>query len=102
MARRAAVAPRRPQPEYRLWLSYFGCLLTTGGVILFLVRIEQAVPSHYNVTPIVGVGIASAGNQIVTTVLLTYSVDCYLREASSVGVFIAFVRQCWGFIGPFW
>lgn len=43
-----------------------------------------------------------AGNQIVTTVLITYAVDCYREEASSVGVFITFVRQIWGFIGPFW
>jgi hypothetical protein len=50
----------------------------------------------------VGVGIASAGNQIVTTVLITYAVDCYHEEAGSIGVFISFVRQIWGFIGPFW
>lgn len=42
------------------------------------------------------------GNQIITTVLVTYAVDCYRTDAASVGVFITFVRQIWGFIGPFW
>lgn len=92
----------RPAPEYRLWLSYAGYLLSICGVIVFLVQIENAAPLHYNVSPIVGAGIAAAGNQIVTTVVITYCVDCYTEEAAGVGVFITFVRQVWGFIGPFW
>lgn len=96
------MSPRRLAPEFRLWLSYFGVLLTICGMIVFLVRIEQAPDGHWNVTPIVGAGIAAAGNQIVTTVLITYAVDCYPDEAGSIGVFITFVRQIWGFLGPFW
>jgi MFS family permease len=96
------IAPNRPAPEFRLWLSYFGILLTICGMVVFLVRIEQAPVGHWNVTPIIGAGIAAAGNQIVTTVLITYAVDCYPDEAGSIGVFITFVRQVWGFIGPFW
>jgi hypothetical protein len=96
------IAPRRPPPEFRLWLSYGGILLTIAGMVVFLVRIEQAPTGHWNVTPIIGAGIAAAGNQIVTTVLITYAVDCYPDEAGSIGVFITFVRQTWGFIGPFW
>ena len=38
----------------------------------------------------------AGGNQIVTTVMTTYAVDCYREEAASVGVFISFVRQIWG------
>ena len=34
--------------------------------------------------------------------MITYAVDCYREEAASVGVFITFVRQIWGFLGPFW
>ncbi|GIJ89485.1 hypothetical protein Asppvi_008427 [Aspergillus pseudoviridinutans] len=34
--------------------------------------------------------------------MITYSVDCHPQEAASIGVFITFVRQMWGFIGPFW
>lgn len=86
--------------EFRLWLSYPGMLLTICGVVVFLVQIGDS--PTYNVAPIVGTGIAAAGNQIVTTVMVTYAVDCYREEAASVGVFITFVRQIWGFIGPFW
>lgn len=86
--------------EFRLWLSYLGYLLTICGVVVFLIQIGDI--KSYNVTPIIGAGIAAAGNQIVTTVLITYAVDCYREEAASVGVFITFVRQTWGFIGPFW
>jgi len=88
--------------EYRLWLSYPGYLITVIGLIVFLVRIQQAPEGKWNVTPDVGAAIAGAGNQIITTVLITYAVDCYREEAASVGVFITFVRQTWGFIGPFW
>ncbi|KAI9151260.1 putative MFS multidrug transporter [Paramyrothecium foliicola] len=90
-----------PQPEYRLWLSYPGFLLTICGVVVFLVQIEHA-SDKWNVTPIIGASIAAAGNQIVTTVMVTYAVDCYPQDAAAVGVFIIFIRQCWGFIGPFW
>ncbi|KAF9737648.1 hypothetical protein PMIN02_001271 [Paraphaeosphaeria minitans] len=92
----------RPAPEFRLWLTYLGYALVICGIVVFLVRIEQAAPLKWNVTPLVGVAIAAAGNQIVTTVLITYAVDCYHEEAGSIGVFISFVRQIWGFIGPFW
>jgi hypothetical protein len=99
MNRRQRKADATPRAEFRLWLSYPGYLLTICGVVVFLVRIEQAPPLKWNVTPIVGAAIAAAGNQIVTTILVTYAVDCYREEAASVGVFITLVRQTWGFIG---
>lgn len=92
---------RAHTPEYRLWLSYAGYLLAICGVVVFLVQIERA-GEGWNITPIVGAAIAAVGNQLVTTVLITYAVDCYREEAAGVGVFITFVRQTWGFIGPFW
>ncbi|KAI6865882.1 MFS general substrate transporter, partial [Hortaea werneckii] len=93
---------RAPEPEFRLWLSYLGVVCTIVGIIVFLVQLERAPELHWNVTPLVGAAIAAAGNQIVTTVMVTYAVDCYREEAASVGVLITFVRQIWGFIGPFW
>lgn len=99
--RRRKLNGRSPQPEYRLWLSYFGFALCIIGIVVFLVQLYNAGHT-WNVTPLIGVGIAAAGNQVVTTVLVTYSVDCYRQDAASVGVFITFVRQIWGFIGPFW
>ena len=99
---RRAKKGTRPQHEYRLWLSYPGYIITIVGLVVFLVRIQEAPQGKWNVTPDVGAAIAGAGNQIITTVLITYAVDCYREEAASVGVFITFVRQTWGFIGPFW
>ncbi|KAL1984502.1 hypothetical protein VTN96DRAFT_9101 [Rasamsonia emersonii] len=102
MNSRARRTHQRPAPEYRLWLSYIGFALTIVGVIVFLVQIQNSPAGHWNITPIVGVAIAAFGNQVVTTVLITYAVDCNHEESASVGVFITFVRQIWGFIGPFW
>lgn len=90
------------EPEYRLWLSYAGFVLTIVGVVVFLVRTQQAAEGRWNITPVIGIAIAGVGNQIVTTVLITYAVDCHQEESASIGVFITFVRQVWGFIGPFW
>ena len=102
MARRQTKTNSRTEPEYRLWLSYSGFILAIVGLVVFLVQTAHAPEHHWNITPVVGIAIASAGNQIVTTILITYSVDCYPQDAASVGVFITFVRQIWSFIGPFW
>ncbi|KAL1888584.1 hypothetical protein Sste5346_009453 [Sporothrix stenoceras] len=101
-ARRTSSGGHFPEPEYRLWLSYIGHGLTICGVVVFLVQVENATPGHWNVTPVVGAAISSAGNQVVTTVMITYAVDCYRPESASIGVFINFVRQTWCFTGPFW
>ena len=90
-----------PKPEFRLWLSYAGHVLTICGLVVFLVQTDRA-SDEWNVTPVVGAAIAAAGNQIVTTVMITYAVDCHPQDAAAIGVFIAVVRQLWGFIGPFW
>lgn len=91
-----------PRPEFRLWLSYLGFLLAILGTVLFLALTARAPKDHWNVGPVVGSGIAAAGNQIVTTVLITYAVDCHTSQASSVGAVINLVRQILGFVGPFW
>lgn len=56
----------------------------------------------WNVTPMVGAAIASFGNQIITTTLITYAVDCCPLRSSEVGLFVNLLRQIWGFIGPFY
>lgn len=102
MNRKARKTGVMPRPEYRLWLSYAGYILTVVGVVVFLVQTNDAGEGKWNISPVIGIAIAGAGNQIVTTVLITYAVDCHPEESASVGVFITFVRQVWGFIGPFW
>ena len=90
---------RNRGPEYRLWLSYPGFLMAIVGLVVFCVQTENV--KSYNVTPIVGIAIAAFGNQILTTVAVTYAVDCHHEHAASIGVFINFIRSTWGFIGNF-
>ena len=86
--------------EFRLWIGYIGYILTICGIAVFLVQLDRA--KTWGITPLIGVAVAAGGNQVVTTVLTTYAVDCYFEDAAAIGVFISFVRQVWGFIGPFW
>jgi hypothetical protein len=90
------------RPEFRLWLSYFGYLLAIVGLIVFGVRTAQAKENEWNVTPIVGIALAAVGNQVVTTIVMTYMVDTHHSQSSSVGVFVNVLRSTWGFICPFW
>ncbi|KAM3080526.1 hypothetical protein ACMFMG_005472 [Clarireedia jacksonii] len=102
MNRRARKTKIQPAPEYRLWLSYAGFILTIVGLVVFLVKTQEAPEHHWNITPLIGIAIIGIGNQLVTTVLITYAVDSHVEESASIGVFINFVRSEWGFIGPFW
>lgn len=101
MARCAQRIARRPAPEFCLWLSYIGFLLTIAGMVVFLICTEHAKAGVWTVAPVVGTGIAAFGNQVVTTVLTTYAVDAYPADAGSIGVFINFVRSRGGLSGRF-
>ncbi|CAI7651659.1 unnamed protein product [Penicillium glandicola] len=102
MSRRSRRIDRKAEPEFRLWLSYFGFALTIIGMIVFLVCTQESPSGRWNVSPIIGTAIGAVGNQLVTTVMITYAIDCFPQEAGNIGVFITFVRQMWGFLGPFW
>ncbi|KAM0714061.1 hypothetical protein Q7P37_011025 [Cladosporium fusiforme] len=91
-----------PRPEFRLWLSYGGYVLSIVGLVVFCVQTENATAGNWNVTPLVGAAIAAGGNQIVTTVCTTYAIDSHVEHSGSIGVFINLVRSTWGFIGPFY
>jgi hypothetical protein len=93
---------RRPEPEFRLWLSYPGFLIAIAGLTVFLTEAQFSPAGHWSVTPVIGTAISGFGNQVITTVLITYAVDCNPDEAVSVGVFATVMKQVWGFIGPFW
>ncbi|KAI9757720.1 MAG: hypothetical protein M4579_003345 [Chaenotheca gracillima] len=102
MNRRAKKLGRRPAPEYRLWSSYLGFLTVIVGLLVCFIQLQRAPPLHWNVTPIVGIAISAFGNQIITTVCVTYAVDCHPEQAASIGVFVNVIRSTWAFIGPFW
>lgn len=84
-------------PEFRLWLSYIGFATAICGLVVFTVQVDKL--ASYNITPIVGLAIAAFGNQVISTVSVTYAVDCHYEHAASIGVFVNLVRSIWGFIG---
>jgi MFS family permease len=88
--------------EDRLWISYNGYILVIVGLIVYFVRVAQAEPLHWNITPLIGAAIAAAGNQIVTTALITFAVDSDYTRSEEAGLFINLCRQVYGFIGPFY
>lgn len=102
MRRRSWKLGTNAAPEHRLWIAYLGFVLAIVGLVVFLVRTEQASAGHWNVLPVIGIAIAGAGNQMVTTVLITYAIDCYPEESASIGVIITLIRQILAFVGPFW
>jgi hypothetical protein len=52
------------------------------------------------VTPLIGAAIASFGNQIITTTLITFAVDNYREKSADIGILVNFIRQTWGFVSP--
>lgn len=80
-------------------MSYLGFATVICGLVVFTVQVDKI--HSYNVSPVVGLAISAFGNQIITTVLVTYTVDCHHEHAASIGVFINLVRSTWGFIGRF-
>lgn len=102
MRRRKKKIWHEPHPEHRLWLSYLGYVLTVAGVAMFLVTTEKAPAGNWTIVPVIGTAIAAIGNQVVTTVLVTYAIDCAAEDAASVGVFVSLSRQIIWFLGPFW
>ncbi|KAK4499900.1 hypothetical protein PRZ48_008086 [Zasmidium cellare] len=78
-------------PERRLLLSHVGYALTICGMTVFLVQTMHA-GHKWNITPLVGVTISAVGNQLVTTLLIPYAVDCFREQAGDVGVYITFYK----------
>ncbi|OKL57415.1 hypothetical protein UA08_07658 [Talaromyces atroroseus] len=83
---------RNTPAEYRLWLSYFGFLFAIVGTIVFLTEIQFTPAGRWSIKPMVGATIACMGNQIVTTVLMTYAVDNNMENAASVPVHVQVSR----------
>ncbi|KAJ7439457.1 MFS multidrug transporter [Mycena latifolia] len=89
-------------PEFRLALAPPRFLLAIIGLIVWGVQLQNATPGKWNVTPDVGSAIAIFGQQLVTTVCVTYAIESYLEETADVSVFIALLRQVYAFVAPFY
>lgn len=83
-------------PADRLWLSYLGYGTIIAGLLTWGFQLEHA--TTWNVTPCVGAAIASFGTQMLTTILISFSVDCHRDQSTDIGVFVNVCRQIYGFV----
>lgn len=58
------------RPLNYLVISYFGFLCVIAGLVTFCICLGNTQPMHYNVSPIIGIGIAGFGNQVVANFLV--------------------------------
>jgi MFS family permease len=85
-------------PVHRLWISYVGFLTVIVGILVWGIQLQHARQGVWNVTPLIGAAIASFGNQIITTTMITFAVDNYPNKSADIGVIVNFIRQVWGFV----
>jgi len=91
------------QPEMRLPFALPGFILAAVGIIVFGVQLQNTEAGHWNVTPVIGVAVAIAGLQLVTTVVYAYSIESQPADrAPRVAPFVAFFRQLYAFTAPFY
>ncbi|KAJ7661697.1 major facilitator superfamily domain-containing protein [Mycena rosella] len=85
----------RRVPEFRLILATPGFLLAIIGVIIWGIQLQNGVEGKWNVTPDIGSAIAIFGQQLVTTVCVTYAIESYLEDTATF-------RQLYAFTAPFY
>ncbi|CAI7620479.1 unnamed protein product [Penicillium bialowiezense] len=85
-------------PEMRLWLAYPAMLITTVGLVLWGISIDQGY--HWMVGQ-VAFFLFAAGIQIGNTVTTSYVIDCYPLQTTSVITFYAVFLNLSAFINPF-
>ncbi len=86
----------RTIPADRLWLAYIGYGTVIAGLLVWGFQLEKAVT--WNVTACVGMAVAAFGNQVLTTILISFAVDSHKEHSASIGVFINLCRQVYGFV----
>lgn len=85
-----------PNANDRLWLAYLAYAPVFAGLLTWGFQLQKA--TTWNVTPCIGAGIASFGNQMVMTLLTTYAVESKRERAGEIGIFINVFRQVYGFV----
>ena len=86
----------------RLWISYYGFLCVLVGLIIWGVSLFKAEKGHWKITQLIGAAIAATGNNIVSTVLIVYSIDTNPEKAADTVLFLSVIRMSFGFVGPFY
>lgn len=71
MNRRTVENQRRAvNPNNYLFASYLGFVCMIVGLVVFCVLLGNTTPGHYEVSPIIGIGVAGFGNQLVSNFLI--------------------------------
>ncbi|KAI9688363.1 MAG: hypothetical protein M1822_001312 [Bathelium mastoideum] len=81
---------RPPEPEVRLQAVWTGEILLPVGLLIYGFTLQYATVW---IAPLIGMGIACFGIQVITTTCYTYSIDCYPSSGSDTSQFFNFARQ---------
>ncbi|EXJ67771.1 uncharacterized protein A1O5_09117 [Cladophialophora psammophila CBS 110553] len=90
---------RDPEPEVRLKAIWMGEIIVPAGLLIYGFCLQYRTVW---IAPILGMGIACFGLQIITTTTYTYAIDCYRTESSEVAQLFNFIRQEIGFTFAFY
>ncbi|KAJ5805815.1 uncharacterized protein N7503_003417 [Penicillium pulvis] len=86
-------------PEQRLRAIWLGVVLLPISLILFGCTIHYH--THW-IGPCIGMGLSAFAIQIISTVSVTYAIDCYDHAAGDVSLLYNFLRQLFSFYVPFY
>lgn len=82
------------RPEARLQAIWPGFILCPAGVVIEGVCLEYA--THWT-GPVLGIGIAAFGLQIISTNVFAYCTDCYKPQSAEISTLLNFGRQTFSF-----
>lgn len=82
------------RPEARLQAIWPGFILCPAGVIIEGVCLQYE--THW-AGPVVGIGIAAFGLQIISTNVFAYCTDCYKPQSAEISTLLNFGRQTFSF-----
>jgi len=88
-----------PEPEVRLKAIWTGEILVPSGLLIYGFCLSYKTVW---IAPLLGMGIAAFGIQVITTTCYTYAIDCYRPEGSEVAQVINFFRQEFGMTFAFY
>ncbi|MCJ1286218.1 hypothetical protein MMC26_005563 [Xylographa opegraphella] len=83
-----------PKPEARLQATWPGLVILPAGVIIEGVCFQYK--THWS-GPVMGMGIAAFGLQIVQTNIFAYMTDCYKPQSAEISTLLNFGRQTFSF-----
>jgi MFS family permease len=96
---RRKLGGRDPEPEARLKAIWTGEILVPAGLLIYGFCLQYRTVW---IAPLLGMGIAAFGVQVIATTIYTYAIDCYRPEGSEVAQLINFFRQEFGMTFAFY